>query len=232
MSSTSPIPHPDSSGRIRLASMLESPRCWPCGSCQPLLDPCWCPHQHMGNFSSLGPPSGIGSIPAHPSQPPPLPLRFSCRPARDNGPDSQPSQQTDLMQPKALARQTMEIKDLVNLTRSGKWVGPYSTSPYSQTNMTVACLSATTLPKPVSTPTQCSPPLPPSREGCYSYHMPGQQHPSGPPQHVPTSWATITFPHPTPPPWAPDWKASGGAVILRGTASASLSSLRQPMHMP
>ncbi|GLD68400.1 cat eye syndrome critical region protein 2, partial [Lates japonicus] len=101
MSSRPPVPHPDSSGRTRLASMLESPEML---ALQQLSassgPPAGAPHQHMGNFQQPGPPSGIGSIPAHPSQqPPPAPEVQLLRPARDNGPDSQPSQQTD-MQPK------------------------------------------------------------------------------------------------------------------------------------
>lgn len=101
MSSRPPVPHPDSSGRTRLASMLESPEML---ALQQLSassgPPAGAPHQHMGNFQQPGPPSGIGSIPAHPSQqPPPAPeVQLLC-PARDNGPDSQPSQQTDT-QPK------------------------------------------------------------------------------------------------------------------------------------
>ncbi|XP_049429400.1 cat eye syndrome critical region protein 2 isoform X3 [Epinephelus fuscoguttatus] len=101
MSSRPPVPHPDSSGRTRLASMLESPEML---ALQQLSassgPPAGAPHQHMGNFQQPGPPSGIGNIPAHPSQqPPPAPEVQLLRPARDNGPDSQPPQQTD-MQPK------------------------------------------------------------------------------------------------------------------------------------
>ncbi|XP_045892571.1 cat eye syndrome critical region protein 2 [Micropterus dolomieu] len=101
MSSRPPVPHPDSSGRTRVASMLQSPEML---ALQQLSassgPPAGAPHQHMGNFQQPGPPSGIGSIPAHPSQqPPPAPEVQLLRPSRDNGPDSQPSQQTD-MQPK------------------------------------------------------------------------------------------------------------------------------------
>ncbi|KAE8296570.1 Cat eye syndrome critical region protein 2 [Larimichthys crocea] len=101
MSSRPPVPHPDPSGRTRLASMLESPEMLALqqlsASSGPPAGP---PHQHMGNFQQPGPPSGTGIIPAHPSQqPPPAPEVQLLRPLRDNGPDSQPSQKTD-MQPK------------------------------------------------------------------------------------------------------------------------------------
>uniref|UniRef100_A0A665UJ73 Cat eye syndrome critical region protein 2 homolog n=1 Tax=Echeneis naucrates TaxID=173247 RepID=A0A665UJ73_ECHNA len=90
------VPHPDSSGRTRLASMLESPEMLALqqlsASSGPPAGP---PHQHMGNFQQPGPPSGIGSIPAHSSQQPSTaPEVQLLRPARDNGPDSQPSRQT------------------------------------------------------------------------------------------------------------------------------------------
>ncbi|XP_075938189.1 chromatin remodeling regulator CECR2 [Anarhichas minor] len=99
VSSRPPVAHPDSSGRTRLASMLQSPEML---ALQQLSassgPPAGTPHQHMGNFQQPGPPSGIGSIPAHPSQqPPPAPEVQLLRPARDNGPDSQPSQQTDTL---------------------------------------------------------------------------------------------------------------------------------------
>ncbi|KAM7414152.1 hypothetical protein PAMA_019124 [Pampus argenteus] len=108
MSSRPPVPHPDPSGRTRLASMLESPEML---ALQQLSassgPPAGAPHQHMGNFQQPGPPSGIGSIPTHPSQqPPPAPEVQLLRPARDNGPDSQPSQQTD-MQPKGTSENKM-----------------------------------------------------------------------------------------------------------------------------
>ncbi|XP_068170229.1 chromatin remodeling regulator CECR2 isoform X2 [Antennarius striatus] len=98
-STHSPVPHPDSSGRTRLASMLESPEMLALqqlsASSAPPAGP---PHQHIGNFQQPGPPSGIGTIPAHPSQqPPPAPEIQLLHPARDNGPDTQPSQQTDML---------------------------------------------------------------------------------------------------------------------------------------
>ena len=99
MSPRPPVTHPDSSGRTRLASMLESPEML---ALQQLSassgPPAGAPHQHMGNFQRPGPPSGIGSIPAHPSQqPPPAPEVQLLHPAKDNGPDSQLPQQTDTL---------------------------------------------------------------------------------------------------------------------------------------
>ncbi|KAG7521553.1 cat eye syndrome critical region protein 2 [Solea senegalensis] len=106
--SSRPAPHQDSINRTRLASMLESPEMLALqqlsASSRP---PAGAPHQHMGNFQQSGPPSGIGSIPAHPSQqPPPAPEVQLLRPATDNGPDSQACQQTD-MQPKGTSENKM-----------------------------------------------------------------------------------------------------------------------------
>ncbi|XP_044212967.1 cat eye syndrome critical region protein 2 [Thunnus albacares] len=122
ISSRPPVPHPDPSGRTRLASMLESPEML---ALQQLSassgPPAGAPHQHMGNFQQPGPPSGIGSIPAHPSQqPPPAPEVQLLRPARDNGPDSQPSQQTD-MQPKGTTSENkMAAKNISDEASSHK----------------------------------------------------------------------------------------------------------------
>lgn len=104
MSTRPPVPHTDSTGRTHLASMLDSPEML---ALQQLSassgPPAGAPHQQMGNFQQSAPPSGIGRISTHPSQqPPPAPEVQLLHPARDNGPNSQPSQQTD-MQPKGRA---------------------------------------------------------------------------------------------------------------------------------
>ncbi|XP_028306266.1 cat eye syndrome critical region protein 2 [Gouania willdenowi] len=97
-SSRHPVSNSDSSGRTRLASMLDSPEML---ALQQLSassgPPAGNPHPHRGNFQQPGPLSGIGSIPALPSQqPPPAPEVQLLRPARDKGPDCQSSQQTHL----------------------------------------------------------------------------------------------------------------------------------------
>ncbi|XP_061891862.1 chromatin remodeling regulator CECR2 [Entelurus aequoreus] len=92
-----PLSHSDSSCKTRLASMLESPEML---ALQQLSassgPPAGSPHQHMSHFQQPRPPSGFGSIPTHPSQQPPSApeVQLLC-PARDNGPDSQASPQTD-----------------------------------------------------------------------------------------------------------------------------------------
>ncbi|XP_017274462.1 cat eye syndrome critical region protein 2 isoform X1 [Kryptolebias marmoratus] len=113
LSSRAPVPQPDSSGRTQLSSMLESPEML---ALQQLSassgPPAGSPLQHIGNFEQPRPPSGLGSIPAHPSKQPPPTLEVQLlRPARDKGPDSQPSQQADL-DPKA----TSETKMAANIS--------------------------------------------------------------------------------------------------------------------
>ncbi|AWP08820.1 putative cat eye syndrome critical region protein 2 [Scophthalmus maximus] len=169
MSSRPPGPHPDSSGRTRLASMLESPEML---ALQQLSassgPPAGAPHQHMGNFPQPGPPSGIGSIPAHPSQqPPPAPEVQLLRPAKDNGPDSQPSQQTD-MQPKGNPPHPHYSQTI--MTRS---MPPSAHHPYHNQSINPLHSSA-------QHPTYHQ------QEGtAYSYHMPGQQHPQAHPNMYP-----------------------------------------------
>lgn len=104
ISTQPPVPHTDSTGRTHLASMLDSPEML---ALQQLSassgPPAGATHQHIGNFQHSAPPPGIGSIPTHPPrQPAPTPEVQLLHPARDNGPDNQPSQQTD-MQPKGRA---------------------------------------------------------------------------------------------------------------------------------
>uniref|UniRef100_A0A3B3CPU9 Bromo domain-containing protein n=2 Tax=Oryzias melastigma TaxID=30732 RepID=A0A3B3CPU9_ORYME len=98
ISSHPPVPHPDSAGRTRLSSMLESPEML---AMQQLSassgPPAGAPQQHRGSFQQPGPPSGAGSIPA--KQPPPTPEVQLLHPARNKGPDSQPPQPADPKDP-------------------------------------------------------------------------------------------------------------------------------------
>lgn len=54
-------------------------RCWPCSSCQPLLDPLLVPLiSTWATFSSLGPHQELAASQLTPLSSLPLPLRFSC----------------------------------------------------------------------------------------------------------------------------------------------------------
>ncbi|XP_019959184.1 chromatin remodeling regulator CECR2 [Paralichthys olivaceus] len=122
MSPRPPVAHPDSSGRTRLASMLESPEML---ALQQLSassgPPAGTPHQHMGNFQQPGPPSGIGSIPAHPTQqPPPAPEVQLLHPAKDNGPDNQLPQQTDTQPKGTMSENKMAVSHISKESSSHK----------------------------------------------------------------------------------------------------------------
>ncbi|KAK6319978.1 hypothetical protein J4Q44_G00090850 [Coregonus suidteri] len=97
MALQTPMPHQDS--RQRLASMLESPEMIALQqlSASSTGLPAGSSHEHMGNFQQQ-PPQGVGSAPtpAHPSQHHPSPEIQLLRPARDNGPDSQPAHHADM----------------------------------------------------------------------------------------------------------------------------------------
>lgn len=57
----------------------KAQRCWPCSSCQPLLDPLLVPLiSTWATFSSLGPHQELAASQLTPLSSLPLPLRFSC----------------------------------------------------------------------------------------------------------------------------------------------------------
>uniref|UniRef100_A0A3Q0RT82 Bromo domain-containing protein n=1 Tax=Amphilophus citrinellus TaxID=61819 RepID=A0A3Q0RT82_AMPCI len=131
MSARPTVPHSDSSGRTRLASMLESPEML---ALQQLSassgPPAGAPHQHIGNFQQPGPPSKIGSIPAHPSQqPPPAPEVQLLHPAQDKGSDRQHSQQTDLHPKGTSSENKMVANNISDEAPSHKRIN--STTPVS-----------------------------------------------------------------------------------------------------
>ncbi|XP_021172325.2 cat eye syndrome critical region protein 2 isoform X1 [Fundulus heteroclitus] len=112
LSSQAPGPQPDSTSRTHLSSMLESPEM---RALQQLSassgPPAGTPHQHTGHFQQPGAPSGFGSSPAHPPQPPPSLEVQLLRPAGDKGGDSQSSQQT-AADPKGTVSETREDADV------------------------------------------------------------------------------------------------------------------------
>lgn len=152
-----PAPNTDSAGRTRLASMLESPEMLALQQLSASSGPPACtPPQHIVNFQQPGPPPGIGSLPARPSQHhPPAPEVQLQHPARHNGPDSQPSQQTDT-QPKG--RPDL----LLHCLRCARVDSPNCSNLFHRIlfhrlRLLGLLISTTASPSPSSTP---SPPLP------------------------------------------------------------------------
>ncbi|XP_062276069.1 chromatin remodeling regulator CECR2 isoform X1 [Scomber scombrus] len=201
MSSRPPVPHPDPSGRTRLASMLESPEML---ALQQLSassgPPAGAPHQHMGNFQQPGPPSGIGSIPAHPSQqPPPAPEVQLLRPARDNGPDSQPSQQTNTQPKGTTSENKMAAKNISdeasshNNTVSINQEHPSIPSPTGHHSGSAEGMCSPSAPNLGRSQENLSgPALPQSSTECRKQDVDGQGHSANlcPPQH--NSAATVS----------------------------------------
>ncbi|XP_061532334.1 LOW QUALITY PROTEIN: chromatin remodeling regulator CECR2 [Phycodurus eques] len=107
-----PLTHSDSSTKTRVASMLESPEMLALqqlsASSRP---PVGSPHQDMFHFQQSRPPSGLGSIPTDPSQPPPSPEVQLLHPTGDNGPDSQSSPHTPI-QPEGTSENKIADKDI------------------------------------------------------------------------------------------------------------------------
>ncbi|KAM3609444.1 uncharacterized protein V6R79_015019 [Siganus canaliculatus] len=225
MSSRPSGAHPDSSGRTRLASMLESPEMLALQQLSaPSRPPAGAPHQHMANFQQPRPPSGIGSIPAHPTlQPPPAPEVQLLHPARDNGPDNQPLQPTDLPPKDSTSENKMDASNGNPVSTDQEQ--PSTPSPTGHQSRPEEAMQ--------SPPAQENTSTPGLSKNCAEQGMDGHRH--LPPQQIPSTTVSSHFNSsnncsndPTPPSHSPQQKAPSPALLAPPpNAVASQNSTQQ-----